>query len=103
MIILWHVDPLLGNRFITRNNGVTGKWYSLRGPCDIYVKQQQKNCWERCFPCRPCRGILSRTSQQQSPASKDLNTETEEATVLEDVTRQQLVKIQQTEKSSYVP
>jgi hypothetical protein len=24
---------LLGNRFVTRNNGVTGKRCSLRGPC----------------------------------------------------------------------
>jgi hypothetical protein len=34
-----------------------------------------------------------------SPASKDVNTEVEEATA---VTRQQPVKIQQTEKTSYV-
>jgi hypothetical protein len=35
---------------------------------------------------------------RQSPASKDMNTEAEEATMLEAVTRQ-LVKIQQTEES----
>jgi hypothetical protein len=34
----------------------------------------------------------------QSPASKDVNTEAEEPTALEAVTRQQPVKIQQTEK-----
>jgi hypothetical protein len=34
-----------------------------------------------------------------SPATKDVSTEAEEATALEAVTRQQLVKIQQTEKS----
>jgi hypothetical protein len=36
----------------------------------------------------------------QSPGSKVVNTEAEEATDLETVTRQRLVKIQQTEKSS---
>jgi hypothetical protein len=35
-------------------------------------------------------------------ASKDVNTEAEEATVLEAVTRLQPVEIQQTEKTSYV-
>jgi hypothetical protein len=39
---------------------------------------------------------------RQSPASKNVNTEAEEATVLEAVTRRQPVKIQQTEKSHYV-
>jgi hypothetical protein len=38
---------------------------------------------------------------RQSPASKDVNTEAEEATALEADTRRQLVKIQQTEKTSY--
>jgi hypothetical protein len=36
---------------------------------------------------------------RQSPASKDVNTEAEEATTLEAVTRRRPVKIQQTEKS----
>jgi hypothetical protein len=36
---------------------------------------------------------------RQSPDSKDMNTEPEEATGLEVVTRRQPVKIQQTEKS----
>jgi hypothetical protein len=36
---------------------------------------------------------------RQSPVSKDVNVETEEATALEAVTRRQPVKIQQTEKS----
>jgi hypothetical protein len=36
---------------------------------------------------------------RQSPASKNVNTEAEEATTLEDVTRRQPVKIQQTEKT----
>jgi hypothetical protein len=36
---------------------------------------------------------------RQSPASKDVNTEAEEATVLEAITRRQPVKIQQTEKT----
>jgi hypothetical protein len=35
---------------------------------------------------------------RHSPASKDVNTEAEEATALEAVTRLQLVKTQQTEK-----
>jgi hypothetical protein len=39
---------------------------------------------------------------RQSPTSKDVNTEVEEATALEAVTRQQPVKMQQTEKISYV-
>jgi hypothetical protein len=39
---------------------------------------------------------------RESPASKDVNTEVEEATALEAVTRQQPVKIQHTEKTSYV-
>jgi hypothetical protein len=36
-----------------------------------------------------------------SPASKDVNTGAEEATVLEAVTRRQQVKAQQAEKTSY--
>jgi hypothetical protein len=36
----------------------------------------------------------------QSPASMDVNTEAEEATALEAVTRRQPVKMQQTEKTS---
>jgi hypothetical protein len=36
---------------------------------------------------------------KQSPSGKDVNTEAEEATVLEAVTRRQQVKIQQTEKA----
>jgi hypothetical protein len=36
---------------------------------------------------------------RQSPASKDVNTEAEEVTALEAVTRRQLVKIQQTKKT----
>jgi hypothetical protein len=39
---------------------------------------------------------------RQSPASKDVNTEPKEATALEAVTRRQPMKIQQTEKTSYV-
>jgi hypothetical protein len=39
---------------------------------------------------------------RQSPVSKNVNTEAEEATVLEAVARRQMVKIQQTEKISYV-
>jgi hypothetical protein len=39
---------------------------------------------------------------RQSPASKDVNTEAEEPAALEPVTRRQPVKIQQTEKTSYV-
>jgi hypothetical protein len=37
---------------------------------------------------------------RQSPASKDVNMGAEEATALEAVTRRQLVKTQQTEKTS---
>jgi hypothetical protein len=39
---------------------------------------------------------------RKSPASKDVNTEAEEATALEAVTRQRLVKAQQTEKALYM-
>jgi hypothetical protein len=39
---------------------------------------------------------------KQSPASKDVNIEAEGATALEAVTRRKPVKIQQTEKTSYV-
>jgi hypothetical protein len=39
---------------------------------------------------------------RQSPASKDVNTEVEEATALEAVTRRQPVKIQQIENTSCV-
>jgi hypothetical protein len=37
---------------------------------------------------------------RQSPASKDMKTDDEEATALEAVTRRQPLKIQQTEKTS---
>jgi hypothetical protein len=39
---------------------------------------------------------------RQSPDSKDINTAVEGSTALEAVTRRQPVKIQQTEKASYV-
>jgi hypothetical protein len=39
---------------------------------------------------------------RQSPASKDVNRESEEATALEAVTRRQPVKAEQTEKTSYL-
>jgi hypothetical protein len=39
---------------------------------------------------------------RELPASKDVNTEAEEATVLKAVTRQRLMKTQQTEKYEYV-
>jgi hypothetical protein len=39
---------------------------------------------------------------RQSPTDKDVNTETEEVTVLEAVTRRQPLKIQQTEKAECV-
>jgi hypothetical protein len=39
---------------------------------------------------------------RESPASKDVNTEVEKAMALEAVTKQQPLKIQQTEKISYV-
>jgi hypothetical protein len=39
---------------------------------------------------------------RQSSASKDVNTEAEEATAMNAVTRRQPVKIQQTEKAPYV-
>jgi hypothetical protein len=39
---------------------------------------------------------------RQQPAIKDMNTEGEEAAALEAVTRRQMVKIQQSEKTSYV-
>jgi hypothetical protein len=39
---------------------------------------------------------------RQSPASKDVNSEAEEAMALEAVARQQQVKMKQTEKTLYV-
>jgi predicted metal-binding protein len=39
---------------------------------------------------------------RESPAGKDVNMEVEEVTALEAVTRRQQVKIQQTEKTSYL-
>jgi hypothetical protein len=39
---------------------------------------------------------------RQSPANKGVKTEAEEGTVLETVIRRQTVKIQHTEKASYV-
>jgi hypothetical protein len=39
---------------------------------------------------------------RQSPASKNVNTEAKEAISLEAITMQQLVKIEQTEKTLYV-
>jgi hypothetical protein len=39
---------------------------------------------------------------RQSPANKGVNTEAEEATMLEAVTRQRLVKTQRTEKTQCV-
>jgi hypothetical protein len=40
--------------------------------------------------------------ERVSPASKDVNTEADEATALEAVSRRQPVKIQQTKKNYYV-
>jgi hypothetical protein len=74
--ILWHVDPLLGNdreisnyttgngsnKFITTNNGIIGKWCSLRSPYDSDITQQYKNYSKRCFLCSPCRGYITRSS-----------------------------------------
>jgi hypothetical protein len=60
--------------------------------------QQEEKCWERCFVCGSCRGILSRTSlgfscvMGQSPTSKDMNTKVEEGTEMEAVTRRQTDK-----------
>jgi hypothetical protein len=124
------------NTFIICNNGVTGKWWSLCSPCDSYVMQQQKDCWDRYFLCGPCWGYITRRScnyekvlrwqweewevglrqppacelvswsndlvLRQSLTSKDMNTEVEGAMALEVVTRWQPMKIQQTEKTSYV-
>jgi hypothetical protein len=39
---------------------------------------------------------------RQSPVTKNVNTEAEEATALEAVTRRQPMKVQETEKTSYV-
>jgi hypothetical protein len=61
--------PLLGNSlnwFVTCTNGVTGRRCSIRGPCDIYVKQRCKSCWERCFLSGPCRGVISWTNLEFS-------------------------------------
>jgi hypothetical protein len=51
---------------------------------------------------RPVWGLVSWSNERivrQSPASKDVKTEAEEATALEAVTRRQPVKIQQAEKT----
>jgi hypothetical protein len=53
-----------------------------------------------------CKRVLRRQTEEyelvvrQSPANKDVNTEAEEATALEAVTRRKPVKVQQTEKTS---
>jgi hypothetical protein len=44
---------LLGNggkRIVTKNNGVTGKRCSLRGPCNIFLMQNRLAVW-RCVSC----------------------------------------------------
>jgi hypothetical protein len=67
-----------------------------------------EECPKWCFLCGPCRGVISRKSLKfslvvrQSAASKGVNTEFEGSTALETVTRQRLVKTQQTEKNKYV-
>jgi glutaredoxin len=71
-----------------------------------------------CFLCGQRRGYITRSIcdygrflrrqleeelvVRQSPASEDVNTEAEEATALEAVTRRQPVKLQQSEKNSYL-
>jgi hypothetical protein len=104
---LYKKRQLLGNgrnRFVTRNNGVTGKQRSLRGPCSSFVTQYYYNYWKRCFLCSPYQGYITRSScnyervlrrqleeqksvVRHSTFSKDVNTEAEEATALEAVTR----------------
>jgi hypothetical protein len=81
---------------------------SVRGPCDSDVTQKQNFC-ERRFLCDPYRGyvmwsscdyykrVLRRHPQEyelvvrESPVSKDMNTDDEEATALEVVTSQRPV------------
>jgi hypothetical protein len=124
---------LLGNgRFITCNNEVTGKQCSLCSPCDSYVMQQQKNCWERCILCGQCWGYMRRSTCDYNRILRRQQEECEMVASLGvshleqwmsceavashygfehgswgsysigSVTRQQPVKIQQTEKTSYV-
>jgi hypothetical protein len=50
-------------------------------------------------PASELVGAINELVLRQSPASKDTNTESEEATALETVTRQQSVKIHITENS----
>jgi hypothetical protein len=48
-------QPLLGNDCATHFNGVTvGSAVSYMVCADSYIRQQQKNCWERCFLWGPC-------------------------------------------------
>jgi hypothetical protein len=49
---------LLGNRFLTRNNRVTGKRCSLRGPLDSYVTQHKRTGWGHVFYAVCAEGIL---------------------------------------------
>jgi hypothetical protein len=43
-----------------RNTQQRSNWeavFSPCGPCYSYV-MQQKNCWDTCFLCCPCRGYI---------------------------------------------
>lgn len=55
---------------------------SLRGPSNSHLKQQQKNCWERCFLCGPCQGCITRSSSDcESALLRWFSTEEQEVAV----------------------
>jgi hypothetical protein len=68
--------------------------FSMRSVPRQY-NEEQLRLWESLETAVWRAGVAVR----QSPASKDVSTEAEEATALEAVTRQWLVKIQQTEET----
>jgi hypothetical protein len=73
-----------------------GDMFSMRSVSKLHNQEQMR--LRECLETEVRRVVVVR----QSPASKDVNTEPEEATALEAVTARQPVKIQQTEKTSYV-
>jgi hypothetical protein len=88
-----NVSPLLDNRFLKRTDVLyadraTSAWRKNRRNVGRYVLYG------------PSRGVLSTTSQEFTQLwDSRVNTEAEEATSLEAVTRRQPVNIQHTEKT----
>jgi hypothetical protein len=72
------ICPLLGYRFVTHNNGVTGKCCSLCGPCQGYITSGSCDNDSLETAVRGA-GVVVR----QAPVSKDVNIEAEEVMALE--------------------